>query len=55
MRKSNFYVILAALGLILVLAGYYVFYLEYQPVEYKNGTLVEAIPDSWKEEWKMAA
>lgn len=48
MRKSNFYVLLVVIFSFLFLAGYYL-YLEYQPVEYKNGTFVRAVPNALEE------
>ena len=47
MRKSYFYAVLAVITLSLFFVGYYL-YLEYRPVEYKNGTFVEALPDSFE-------
>ena len=54
MRKSYFYVVLAVLISFLFGAGYYL-YLEYRPVEYKNGTFVEVLPDSFEEVRKLAS
>lgn len=54
MRKSYFYVALAMIITSLFFIGYYL-YLEYRPVEYKNGTFVEALPDSFEEVRKLAS
>ena len=54
MRKSYFYVVLAVIISFLFLAGYYL-YLEYRPAEYKNGTFVEALPDSFEEVREFAS
>lgn len=54
MRKSYFYAVLAVIVSSLFLIGYYL-YLEYRPVEYKNGTFVEALPDSYGEMRELAS
>ena len=54
MRKSYFYVVLAVLISFLFGAGSYL-YLEYRPVEYKNGTFVEVLPDSYGEMRELAS
>lgn len=54
MRKSYFYVALAVIVSSLLLVGYYL-YLGYRPVEYKNGTFVEALPDSFEEIRELAS
>ena len=54
MRKSYFYAVLAVIVSSLFFVGYYL-YLEYRPVEYKNGTFVEVLPDSFGEMRELAS
>lgn len=54
MRKNYIYVLTIVMLLLFVWLSYYI-YLEYRPVEYKNGTLVELPKELQWEEWELSA
>ena len=54
MRKNYVYAITLILMALFLWAGYY-FYMEYRPVEYENGTLVEIPTQRNNEEWELSA
>lgn len=54
MRKNYVYAITLLLTALFLWVGYYL-YLEYRPVVYKNGTLVELPKEVICEEWELSA
>lgn len=54
MRKNYLYAVTILILSLFIWFGYYL-YLEYRPIEYKNGTLVELPKDIQCEEWELSA
>lgn len=54
MRKNYLYAITLVILSLVVWFSYY-FYLEYRPVKYQNGTLVELPKEMIDEEWELIA
>lgn len=54
MRRNYLYALTIVILSLTVWLSYY-FYLEYRPIEYKNGTLVELPKDFLREEWELRA
>ena len=54
MRRNYIYAVTIVILSLVVWFSYYL-YLEYRPIEYKNGTLVELPKDFLEEEWELSA
>ncbi|MBQ8857131.1 MAG: hypothetical protein IJ024_03180 [Lachnospiraceae bacterium] len=54
MRKNYIYAVTLVILSLVVWLSYYL-YLEYRPIEYKNGTFVELPKEMICEEWELTA
>ena len=54
MRRNYLYALTIVILSLFVWVSYYL-YLEYRPIEYKNGTLVELPKEIICEEWELTA
>ena len=54
MRRSYVYAVMILMMSLVIWFGYYL-YMEYRPMEYKSGTLVELPMELWSEEKELSA